>query len=156
MDLPHVTFDSHTLAHCDAGSGGRPPHQVTTDKDAKVIDLGCGIGFWLIEFWQRGYRNLTGADLSDASLNIARRRCELYGVKAELYQANAEALDFADASFDHVNCQGVIHHTPDTKAALDEIARVLIPGGTASVSVYYQNFVLRNWLFFVRLPASQG
>jgi hypothetical protein len=27
--LPHVTFDSHTLAHCDAGSGGRPPHQVT-------------------------------------------------------------------------------------------------------------------------------
>lgn len=29
--LPHVTFDSHTLAHCDAGRGGRPPHQVTSD-----------------------------------------------------------------------------------------------------------------------------
>ncbi len=129
------------------------------DKTARVLDLGCGIGFWLVEFWQRGYSNLTGADLSDASLEIARKRCALYGVDAALHQANAEALVFADASFNHVNCQGVIHHTPDTKAALDEIARVLKPGGTASVSVYYQNFVLRNWSVFrpfARLAGAVG
>ena len=126
------------------------------DKNAKVLDLGCGIGFWLVEFWSRGYRNLSGADLSDASLEIAHKRCELYGVEATLHQANAEALEFADASFDHVNCQGVIHHTPDTEAALNEIARVLKPGGTASVSVYYQNFVLRNWSIFRPLARMAG
>lgn len=35
MALPHVTFDSHTLAHCDAGSGGRPPHQVMTNLEGQ-------------------------------------------------------------------------------------------------------------------------
>jgi ubiquinone/menaquinone biosynthesis C-methylase UbiE len=118
------------------------------DKNAKVLDLGCGIGFWLVEFWQRGFRSLTGADISDASLEMARKRCAIYGLDVLFHQANAEALEFADASFDHVNCQGVIHHTPDTQAALSEIARVLKAGGTASVSVYYKNFVLRNWSVF--------
>lgn len=143
-------FEEHRRICRDDCFAGNVDERIFMPKDmnAKVLDLGCGIGFWLVEFWQRGYRNLTGADLSDASLEIARKRCELYGVDAAFHQANAEALDFADASFDHVNCQGVIHHTPNTKAALDEIARVLKPGGTASVSVYYQNFVLRNWSFF--------
>jgi SAM-dependent methyltransferase len=113
--------------------------------DARILDLGCGIGFWLVEFWDRGFRQLTGADLSSASLKIARQRCEIYGVQAELRMENAEALTFDDASFDHVNCQGVIHHTPDTQKAVDEIARVLRPGGTASLSVYYRNLALRNW-----------
>jgi SAM-dependent methyltransferase len=44
-----------------------------------------------------------------------------------------------------VNCQGVIHHTPDTAACVREIARVLRPGGTASLSVYYRNILLRHW-----------
>lgn len=116
--------------------------------DARVLDLGCGIGFWLVEFWERGYRNLTGADLSQKSLEIARQRCEVYDVPAHLRVANAEALDFETGSFDHVNCQGVIHHTPNTQHALNEIARVLRPGGTASVSVYYRNVALRHWNVF--------
>lgn len=114
-------------------------------KDARVLDLGCGIGFWLVEFWERGFRNLTGVDLSKTSLEIAHQRCDVYGVSAQLHVGNAESLVFETGSFDHVNCQGVIHHTPNTQQALNEIARVLRPGGTASVSVYYRNLTLRHW-----------
>ena len=62
-----------------------------------------------------------------------------------LSQQNAESMTFPDASFDHVNCQGVIHHTPNTEATVAEIARVLKPGGTASISVYYRNPMLKLW-----------
>ena len=58
---------------------------------------------------------------------------------------NAESTTFGDQLFDHVNCQGVIHHTPDTQATVKEIARVLKVDGTASISVYYRNIFLRSW-----------
>jgi SAM-dependent methyltransferase len=67
------------------------------------------------------------------------------GIKAEFREENAEALSFADATFDHVNCSGVVHHTTDPQKAVAEIARVLKPGGTALISVYYKNFILRRW-----------
>ena len=114
-------------------------------REDRVLDLGCGIGFWLIEFWERGFHNLTGADLSPKSLEFARQRCSVYGASPKLREENAEALSFEDGSFDHVNCQGVIHHTPNTDRAIEEIARVLVPGGTASISVYYRNLILRAW-----------
>lgn len=44
-----------------------------------------------------------------------------------------------------MNCIGVIHHTPNTATCVKEIARVLRPGGTAVISVYYKNIILRNW-----------
>lgn len=58
---------------------------------------------------------------------------------------NAEKLNYQDEFFDFVNCQGVIHHTPNTQAAIKEIARVLKKGGVAHISVYYKNFFFRNW-----------
>jgi SAM-dependent methyltransferase len=116
-------------------------------QDLRILDLGCGIGFWVTEFAMRGLGRIVAADLTPQALEITRRRLIAHGVEAELREENAEALSFADASFDHVNCQGVIHHTPDTEKAVAEIARVLKPGGTASISVYYRNPILRLWPF---------
>ena len=56
-------------------------------------------------------------------------------------------MTFHDNEFDHVNCQGVIHHTPDTEATLSEISRVIKPGGTARISVYYRNPILQSWRY---------
>ena len=103
------------------------------------------MGLWLPEFWQRGYRDISAIDLSPRSVTLARQRCALYGVTANIAVGNAEQLEFADASFDHVNCYGVVHHTPSPRSAIKEIYRVLKPGGTASIAVYYKNAVLRNW-----------
>ena len=111
----------------------------------RVLDLGCGIGFWVSEFAMRGLGNLFAADLTEQALAITARRLEAYGLRAELSRQNAEAMTFPERTFDHVNCQGVIHHTPDTEATVAEIARVLKPGGTASISVYYRNPILRLW-----------
>ena len=90
--------------------------------------------------------NIIAADLTNKALDLARKRCDLLSIdNVEFIQANAEELPFEDSSFDHINCQGVIHHTPDTLKSLKEISRCLKPGGSFSISVYYQNFLLRSW-----------
>lgn len=73
--------------------------------------------------------NLTGIDLSEAMLAIARDRAAELGRSGKLEQANAHALPFADASFDTVVCTLGLCTIPDPDAALDEMARVLRPGG---------------------------
>jgi 2-polyprenyl-3-methyl-5-hydroxy-6-metoxy-1,4-benzoquinol methylase len=122
-----------------------PPRQA--GQLMKILDLGCGIGFWTTEFGMRGYSNLHAADLTKKALEITAIRLKLFNLKAELSEQNAEKTNFDDQTFDHVNCQGVIHHTPNTEATLKEIARILKPGGTASISVYYRNIFLRSWKF---------
>jgi SAM-dependent methyltransferase len=110
-----------------------------------VLDLGCGPGFWTVELARRGIKNLVAADLTELALVLTRHRCEVYGVRVDLRQENAEAMNFTDCTFSHVNCQGVIHHTPNPEAGVKEIARVLAAGGTAIISVYYRNPLLRMW-----------
>lgn len=126
-------------------------------QEMKVLDLGCGIGFWVNEFGMRGLKNIYAADLTKKALEITNKRLQCFGVEADLSQQNAEKLSYQDEFFDHVNCQGVIHHTPDTATAVSEIARVLKHGGTASISVYYRNPLLRLWpiLRWIGVPLSK-
>lgn len=111
----------------------------------RILDLGCGIGFWTVELGMRGLNHIVAADLTQMALENTRKRLECYGIEAETREENAEKMSFPDGSFDHLNCQGVIHHTPDTEQAVSEMARVLKPSGTASISVYYRNPLLRLW-----------
>lgn len=78
-------------------------------------------------------------------MELTAKRLDSFGLKAELSLQNAEKLTFMDEMFDHVNCQGVIHHTPETASAIAEVARILKLGGTASKSVYYRNPLLKLW-----------
>lgn len=143
-------FDEHRRVVIDDCFGGQfdlrfmpPPRK--SGQEMVILDLGCGVGFWSAEFAMRGLRGIVAADLTSRALDITRQRLRAHGVEAQLLRQNAEALSFADGTFDHVNCQGVIHHTPDTGRAIAEIARVLKPGGTACLSVYYRNAILRLW-----------
>lgn len=107
-------------------------------RDSDVLEVGCGLGTDAINFARRGAR-YTGVDLTAASVELVRRRFELEGLTANLRVADAEALPFADASFDLVYSHGVLHHTPDTQRAINEVHRVLKPGGAAMVMLYHKN-----------------
>lgn len=151
-------FDEHRTVYINDGMAGILDPRIFAGVKGSVLDLGCGIGFWLPEFASRGF-TVTGVDISSQSLEIAKRRCEVYGIDAALSEQNAEATTFGNDTFDHVNCIGVVHHTTNPAAAVREIHRVLKPGGTAVVAVYYKNIVLRNFgLFkpFIAALASAG
>jgi SAM-dependent methyltransferase len=106
-------------------------------RGLKVLEIGCGMGTDGAQFAKAG-ADYTGVDLTDAAIDLARKRFELSGLKGEFRVADAENLDFADESFDLVYSHGVLHHTPDIQAAINEIHRVLKPGGRAIVMLYHR------------------
>lgn len=105
-------------------------------KDLAVLEVGCGLGTDGAQFAKAGAM-YTGIDLTDAAVNLAQRRFELFELPGTFRVADAERLDFPDNSFDLVYSHGVLHHTPDTAAAVREIHRVLRPGGKAVVMLYH-------------------
>ena len=107
-------------------------------RGSQVLEVGCGLGTDAVSFARHG-AHYTGVDLTEASVELVRRRFALEGLTAELRTADAENLPFADGSFDLVYSHGVLHHTPDTQRAIDEVHRVLRPSGTAMVMLYHKN-----------------
>jgi SAM-dependent methyltransferase len=104
----------------------------------RVLEIGCGLGTDGARFARAG-AVYTGVDLTEAAVSLARRRFELEGLPGEFRVADAEALEFADESFDLVYSHGVLHHTPDARAAVGEVRRVLAPGGRAVVMLYHRD-----------------
>ena len=107
-------------------------------KDLAVLEVGCGLGTDGAQFAKAGAK-YTGIDLTDAAVELAKRRFELFDLPGTFRVADAERLDFPDNSFDLVYSHGVLHHTPDTAAAVREIHRVLRPGGRAVVMLYHRD-----------------
>jgi ubiquinone/menaquinone biosynthesis C-methylase UbiE len=101
----------------------------------QLIEVGFGTGTDLLQF-ARGGAHVTGIDLTPRSIEIARRRFEVYGFPAEFVVGDCESLSFPDSSFDLAYSFGVLHHSPDTQQAVRELHRVLKPGGTAIVMLY--------------------
>jgi ubiquinone/menaquinone biosynthesis C-methylase UbiE len=107
-------------------------------KNLNVLEVGCGLGTDGAQFAKAG-AIYTGIDLTDAAVDLARRRFELFQLPGTFRVADAERLDFPDNTFDLVYSHGVLHHTPDTAAAVREIHRVLRPGGKAVVMLYHRD-----------------
>ncbi|MBA2645496.1 MAG: class I SAM-dependent methyltransferase [Pyrinomonadaceae bacterium] len=107
-------------------------------RNLRVLEIGCGLGTDAAQFARAG-AIYTGVDLTDAAIELARRRFELENLPGEFRVADAENLDFADESFDVVYSHGVLHHTPDTAHAVREVHRVLRPGGRAVVMLYHRD-----------------
>lgn len=92
-----------------------------------VLDLGCGTGELLSQVLGRWPETAcAGLDLSERMLEVARRK--LKG-RAELVQGDAAALPFGDGRFDLVLCTDSFHHYPQPERVVEEVFRVLQPGG---------------------------
>jgi ubiquinone/menaquinone biosynthesis C-methylase UbiE len=102
----------------------------------EVLEVGCGIGTDLVRF-ARGGAIVTGVDLSQTAIDLARKNFQWNGVTAkELRVANGEALPYADKSFDVVYGHGVLQYTADAARLVGECERVLRPGGEGIFMVY--------------------
>jgi len=104
----------------------------------RVLEIGPGLGTDHLQIARAGARTYA-TDLTVAHLQFTRRRFALEGLVTRLTRGDAERLPFADASFDAVYSFGVLHHTPDTQAAIDEVRRVLRPSGFAVVGLYHRH-----------------
>ena len=107
-------------------------------KNLRVLEIGCGLGTDGAQFAKAG-ANYTGVDLTQAAVDLAKQRFELFQLPGTFRISDAERLDFPDNSFDLVYSHGVLHHTPDTAGAIREVHRVLRPGGRAVVMLYHRN-----------------
>ena len=121
------------------------------DADGKdVLDYGCGPGY-LAKFLVRdGARSVTGIDVSDAEIEQARERALENGVadKCRFLVADAHATPFEDNSFDVIVGDSILHHL-ELRRALEEIRRILRPGGRAVfLEPLWHNPILRlgRWL----------
>ena len=105
-------------------------------RGQRLLEVGCGIGTDLVRFAKGGAR-VTGIDLAQTAIDLARKNFDLNGVVAEeLRVANGEALPYTDASFDVVYGHGVVQYTADAPKLIREMHRVLKPGGTGIFMVY--------------------
>lgn len=93
----------------------------------EVLEVAVGTGLNLPHYPAGAV--VTGLDLSESMLDLARRRIGELDRPATLRQGDAHALPFSDASFDTVVCTFGLCAIPDAETALDEMVRVLRPGG---------------------------
>lgn len=110
-------------------------------KHEAILEVGCGQGtdgIYICLHKKNG--SYTGIDLSDKSIENAQAaagQCAAQLGVAPLYKTgNAEYLEFPDHSFDAIYSCGVLHHTPDTHKAIQEVHRVLKQGGVGYVYLY--------------------
>ncbi len=100
---------------------------VCAQASGEVLEIAIGTALNL-PFYPTGIR-LTGVELSPAMIEVARRRAGELGREIDLRLGDAEALEFADESFDTVICTYSLCTIPDDRAAVREAKRVLRPGG---------------------------
>ena len=113
----------------------------------KVLDVGCGGGILAESMAARGAA-VTGIDLSDKALAVARLHLLESGQKADYRKIAAEELA-ADmpASFDVVTCLEMLEHVPDPASTVRACARLVRPGGTVVFSTLNRN--PKSYLFAV-------
>jgi len=109
-----------------------------TSENLRVLEIGCGLGTDGAQFAKAG-ADYTGVDLTEAAVDLARRRFELFDLPGTFRTADAEKLDFPENTFDVVYSHGVLHHTPNTAGAIKEVYRVLRPGGRAVIMLYHRD-----------------
>jgi len=102
-----------------------------------LLNIGCGHGPDFLAFHQK--YNLTGLDFSSEMIKMARRYSHKYQLAVNLLVGDARRLPFANRSFDFAIAVATYHHLKghaDQLAALQELRRVLKPGGQAFVTVW--------------------
>jgi SAM-dependent methyltransferase len=124
----------------------------------RVLEIGVGMGVDHAEWARHRPSYLAGVDLTARAVSLTRERLDMLGLHSDLRVADAEQLPFDDGSFDIVYSWGVLHHTPDTIAAVREVHRVLRPGGRGRIMLYRKHGLvfLLLWARYALLTGKLG
>ena len=115
-----------------------------------VLEVGCGGGHVLGMFPSA---RLTGIDISEVQLNVARRN--LAGYEVQFIKGEVDKLGLSAASFDRVICTEVLEHVVDPDVVLEAIAKILRPSGFAILTVPNDPLILRVKGLIRRTPARR-
>jgi 2-polyprenyl-6-hydroxyphenyl methylase/3-demethylubiquinone-9 3-methyltransferase len=164
---PHQNADEAELAKFsalaarwwDPGSEFKPLHAINPLRldwidslsgglaGKRVLDIGCGGGILAESMAARG-ATVTGIDLAEKSLKVARLHSLESGIKVEYRHIAAEALAAAEpGTYDVVTCMEMLEHVPDPASIVDACARLVKPGGKVYFSTLNRN--LKSFLFAI-------
>jgi len=110
-------------------------------KGKRVLEIGVGGGLDTSEFLRNGAQ-VVSIDFSELSVKSASQMIKETALEPNIFLSDATKIPFQDAQFDAVYSYGVIHHIPGVENVLDEIYRLLRPGGTFTGMVYNKDSLL--------------
>lgn len=145
VDLETQRYRSHTHL---------PPWIASIPAGTRTLEIGCGIGLDGYTMARAGV-DLTAVDLTFVGVSTAAERFRRALLPTAFAVSDATRLPFADASFDCVYSFGVLHHAADTGACIDEVHRVLRPGGTALIMLYHRHSLNEAVHRLMRVPFEE-
>ena len=115
----------------------------------RIVDLGCGTGYYLFLLANLGVKlNLTGFDYDGKAINEARS--SIYGKDIKFITGDLHKMPFKDKSFDKVVMSEVLEHVENDERVLQEAHRILKPNGVLAISVPSINYPFlwdpTNWV----------
>ena len=123
--------------------------QFSRYRGKSVLEVGFGAGTDFIQ-WLRAGALASGIDLTTEAMDNLTQRIAAYNLPApqSIQVADAEKLPFDSNCFDLGYSFGVLHHSPDTELALQELVRVIRPGGELKVMLYNRHsvYAISQWV----------
>lgn len=127
-------YDQHVLPHlidfaCGMGAVMKTRAQIVPQAEGRVLEIGIGSGLNLSFYDPTKVSVIVGVDPSAAMQKLAQQRAAEISIPVEMIALELGQIQAADASFDSIVCTFTLCTIPDAMAALQEMRRVLKPGG---------------------------
>jgi SAM-dependent methyltransferase len=126
-----ISFDERCIGYVRQ----RAERMLPRSRYEKVLEVGSGTGFFILNLWQAGYvQEPHVTDISPGMVRACAENARTMPCDLRARTADAESLPDPDGTFDLVVGHAFLHHLPDPRAALTEFRRVLRPGGAMLVA----------------------
>jgi ubiquinone/menaquinone biosynthesis C-methylase UbiE len=126
-----ISFDERCIDYVRE----RAERMLPLRRYGRVLEVGAGTGFFLLNLWQAGFVGEAHAnDLSPGMLGACAANAARLGCALRTAAGDAESLPYADGTFDLVVGHAFLHHLPDYRSAIAEMRRVLRPGGALLIA----------------------